>query len=50
MAPVDPQQLLLTTAEIVVAFAGFASLVGVLLKRRDLDLHLHVVNPSKAAP
>jgi hypothetical protein len=44
---VDVQGLLLTTAEIAVAFAGFASLVGVLLRRSDLDLREHVVNPLR---
>jgi hypothetical protein len=44
---VNPQDILLTTAEIAVAFAGFASLVGALLQRRDLNIRQHVVHPLR---
>jgi hypothetical protein len=41
---VDSQGLLLTTAEISVAFAGFASLVGIFARRRDERIDQQVVN------
>jgi hypothetical protein len=40
----DTQDLLLTTAELSVAFAGFSSLVGVFARRRDERIDQHVVN------
>ena len=43
----DAQGLLLTTAELAVAFAGFSSLVGVFSRRRDGKIGRDVVNPLR---
>jgi hypothetical protein len=43
----DPQDLLLTTAELAVAFAGFASLVGVFSQRRTGKIDRDVANPLR---
>lgn len=43
-AIVDTQDLLLTTAELAVAFAGFSSLVGIFARRRDEGVDRRVVN------
>jgi hypothetical protein len=43
----DAQGLLLTTAELAVAFAGFSSLVGVFSQRRDGKISREVASPLR---
>jgi hypothetical protein len=43
----DAQGLLLTTAELAVAFAGFSSLVGVFSRQRDGKIGPEVANPLR---
>jgi hypothetical protein len=43
----DVEGLLLTTAELAVAFAGFSSLVGVFSRGRDGKIGREVVNPLR---
>jgi hypothetical protein len=43
----DAQGLLLTTAELAVAFAGFSSLVGVFSRRRDGRIDRGIVTPLR---